>query len=235
MYNDSYNEYIRSVLGSPEQYTDYDYDNNYNYYETRNNTQIEDCYPEIYNIVYPMVQKRCQNITEPVTKDEVEKMVEELYGSLEGNDDINVNITVNNNIDKLNSIQLEQNRTEDKKSNDTEIKPRTNYRQQPNRSTGLFRPNVEPKREEPLPPRVDSNTEFRNKQEDRNVLKEAIQEPKETRFCNNGLCDIIRILLVRELIGGPNRPGWPGNQRPPFPPPGRPGNRPPFFPYYYGR
>lgn len=242
-YNDSYNDYIRNVLGKentngdnnndnslkyPEEdksyycdyshpknnmqnydlmYSDYQnrygmpdyyeygyYPNGYNSYDTRENSEIEECYPEIYSVVYPMVQKACRNITEPVTKEDVEKMVEELYGSLEGNDDINVNITLNNNIDNLNSIQVEQN--QEKKDV-----------RQPNRSTGLFKPNVEPKREVSLKPKL--------------------EEPKQPRFCNNGLCDIIRILLVRELIGGPNRPPI----RPPYPPfrPG-PGPRPPFGP-----
>ena len=56
----------------------------------------------------------------------------------------------------------------------------------------------------------------------RNV--EQRSEPrKETRQFNRGLSDIVRILLLRELLG---RPGYPAN-RPPFPPPGRP----PFPPY----
>ena len=55
---------------------------------------------------------------------------------------------------------------------------------------------------------------------------------RETRQINRGLRDIIRILILRELLG---RPGFPGHRpprpsmRPPFP--GRPGGgRPPFMP-----
>lgn len=285
MYKDSYNDYIRSVLGNTEQknedglkypeedksyycdyshpknnmqqydmqnynimYSDYqnrygmpdyynygDYPNGYNYTETRANPEIEECYPEIYGIVYPMVQKACENISEPVSKADVEKMVEELYGSLEGNDDINLNITLNNNIDNLNSIQVEQNQ------GNSVIQNRTQSTRQPNRSTGLFKPNVEPKRQEPLPPRVERqevrNIEQKVNVENSQILEKSLKEPKETRFCNNGLCDIIRILLVRELLSGPNRPG----NRPPFGPyppfgpgPGPrpifgPGPRPPFY------
>ena len=236
-YNIMYSDY-QNRYGMPNYYDYGDFPNGYNSYDTRTNSEIEECYPEIYGIVYPMVQKACRGITEPVTKADVEKMVEELYGNLEGNDDINVNITLNNNIDNLNSIQVEnsqgnsveQTRTEEKQANIVQTKQEVNYRQrptrQPNRSTGLFKPNVEPKREVPLPPRIEQKQEFRNNNVNTNILDQAKENPKEPRFCNNGLCDIIRILLVRELLGGPNRPG----NRPPFPPPYRPGPRPPFGP-----
>ena len=229
-YNIMYSDY-QNRYGMPNYYDYGDYPNGYNYTETRAYPEIEECYPEIYGIVYPMVQKACRNVTDPVTKADVEKMVEELYGSLEGNDDINVNITLNNNIDKLNSIQVEgsqgnsiqQTRIEE---NLSEAKQEINYRQrptkQPNRSTGLFKPNVEPTRDIPIPPRVEKKQEVRNNL-NTNILEKTKDEPKETRYCNNGLCDIIRILLVRELLGGPNKP----SPRPPY----RPGPRPPFGPF----
>lgn len=54
---------------------------------------------------------------------------------------------------------------------------------------------------------------------------------RETRQFNRGLSDIIRILLLRELLGRPGffepRPPRP-QMRPPFPPPGRPPMRPPY-------
>lgn len=63
-----------------------------------------------------------------------------------------------------------------------------------------------------------------------------VEKTKEERYCkdcdnrqrNTGLNDIIRILLLRELIG---RPGFPGFRppRPPPPPPPRP-PRPPMRP-----
>lgn len=203
-YNIMYSDY-QNRYGMPNYYEYADYPNGYNSTETRANPDIEECYPEIYGVVYPMVQKACRNIKDTVTKNDVEKMVEELYGSLEGNDDINVNITLNNNIDNSNSIQVQQRPT-----------------RQPNRSTGLFKPNVEPKREVPVSPKAEAKQEFRNNSNS-NVLEKSKEEPKETRYCNNGLCDIIRILLVRELLQGPNRPG----PRPPY----RPGPRPPFGPF----
>ena len=229
-YNIMYSDY-QNRYGMPNYYDYCDYPNGYNYEDTRGNSKIEECYPEIYGIVYPMVQKACRNITEPVSKEDVEKMVEELYGNLEGNDDINLNITLNNNIDNSNLIQVEQ-----KQTNSME-RIRTENNRPNNRSTGLFKPNVEPKRETSIPLKAEQKQDVRNNIQNSNILEKAKQDNKETRYCNNGLCDIIRILLVRELLGGPNRPGnrppfkpyppfgpWPG-PRPPF----GPGPRPPFF------
>lgn len=218
-YNIMYSDY-QNRYGMPNYYEYADYPNGYNYTETRANPEIEECYPEIYGIVYPMVQKACRSVTEPVTKADVEKMVEELYGSLEGNDDINVNITLNNNIDNLNSIQVEQNQGNSVEQFRINENNRTKMTNRTNRSTGLFKPNIEPKREVPIPQKTEQKQEVRNNS---NVLEKTMGIPKETRYCNNGLCDIIRILLVRELLGGPNKPG----PRPPF----RPGPRPPFGPF----
>ena len=46
---------------------------------------------------------------------------------------------------------------------------------------------------------------------------------------NTGLNDLIRILLLRELLGRPGFPGFPGG-RPPRPRPPRPPMRPPMRP-----
>ena len=61
----------------------------------------------------------------------------------------------------------------------------------------------------------------------KNLRKEEVRENRgeDRQFRNKGLQDLIRILLIRELLG---RPGRPGN-RPPMPPP-RPPMRPPFPP-----
>ena len=74
MQNNSYEEYIRSVLGYPmTEQNDYYQDYNYN-----RNSELEDCYPEIYNVVYPMVKNACQNINRPLTSKEVDRIVDEL-------------------------------------------------------------------------------------------------------------------------------------------------------------
>ena len=244
-YNIMYSDY-QNRFGMPNYYEYGDYPNGYNHAETRNNSEIEECYPEIYGIVYPMVQKACRNVTSPVTKADVEKMVEELYGSIEGNDEINLNITLNNNIDNLNSIQVEQNQRNTLEQNmepkqvNKEIYSAQKPTRQVNRSTGLFKPNVEPKREVQIQPKIEQVQNERSNNQGIDLLEQSKQSPKETRFCNNGLCDIIRILLVRELLDGPKgpRPGPrpPFRPYPPFGPGPGPGPRPPFYPFGpYGR
>ncbi|MCI8273250.1 MAG: hypothetical protein HFJ55_04115 [Clostridia bacterium] len=56
------------------------------------------------------------------------------------------------------------------------------------------------------------------------------QEDRQKRIRNNTLNDLIRILILRELLGGPGFPGRPPI-RPPMPPrPPRPPHRPPVRP-----
>lgn len=83
---------------------------------------------------------------------------------------------------------------------------------------------------------VQSNaiTKTANKTVDAKVVEKSIEkrENRETRQFNRGLRDLIKILLIRELL---NRPGGPHRPRPPMPGPGprppvRPPMRPPFGP-----
>lgn len=89
MYNETYDEYIRSILGYPP-INSY---NNYENYNTRNNDynmiedeKITECYPEIYKIVYPMIKTKCNNIQGNVTSENIENMTDEIYYSLEEKD-----------------------------------------------------------------------------------------------------------------------------------------------------
>lgn len=175
MYNESYEEYIRNILGYSNTNYNNCYENNYNAYMTnyRNNEkddQLEACYPEIYKVVYPMVNKACDNNTKPVTPELVDKLTDEIYLAIENDNRINININLSND------VQSTKNRNV---SNNT---------------------------------KVESSKEIReNRGEDR-------------QFRNRGLQDLIRILLIQELLRRRRR--LPGN-RLPFPP-NRPPMRPPF-------
>ncbi len=76
-----------------------------------------------------------------------------------------------------------------------------------------------------------------NKNVTNSVRAEKVKENRgeDRQFRNKGLQDLIRILLIRELLGRPgNRPPMPPHRppmRPPFPPggPGQ-GPRPPIMP-----
>lgn len=98
MYDEIYQEYIRSVLGYPERQPiyqndmyniNYDSRNNYqNFFdngiekniENRNeNKELEKFYPDIYNIVYPIVQEKCEENRGDITEATINKMTEEVY------------------------------------------------------------------------------------------------------------------------------------------------------------
>lgn len=113
MYHETYDDYIRSILGySPmdslnDDLQDYRNSNiNYNmYWEMNNHTNmdLERCYPEIYRIVYPMITTKCDTIKTPLTDREIEDITDEIYNALESRNDTrtietsNINKTVVSN------------------------------------------------------------------------------------------------------------------------------------------
>lgn len=200
MYNETYDDYIRSILGYPpmrsydDNYIDYRNQNmNFNYDPTSNmnitsmNTNpmnsssdmdLENCYPEIYKIVYPMICKKCDNVRMPVTNEDIENMTDEIYFALEGRAEVQLNINLGNEVRSSGTASTNITRTIDKKP---EVK-----------------------------------------------LSEVSDEKRETRQINRGLRDLIQILLIRELLR--RRPGErPPMPHPPMPGP-RPPMRPPFSP-----
>ena len=210
MNNQTYEDYIRSILGydnyNTSGYTfnnqyDYQYNNAYqqNYDNNRMNEELEECYPEIYKIVYPMVRKACSGINQTINRDLVEMMTDEIYSAVEAREEVQVNISLTNSTGQNNRASNNMNTKNLNSEKQTEVKI--------------------------------SQTENR---EDR--VENRRRRP------NNNIRDIIKILILRELLG---RPGL-GNTRPPRPPhrpifpgrPGRPGGpnnnmRPPMMPRFY--
>ena len=207
MYNETYDDYIRSILGYParnqfEQYNQempeyqsyQEYRNptfNTNINISGNNVELENSYPEIYKIVYPMVTKKCENVrSETFSKSDIENMTDEIYYALEEKQEKRININLTNDM----SSPKAQNSSA-----------------------------------------VSTSAKVENKRPDVKISQKAI-ENSEKRQINNGLRDLIQILLIRELLNRqrppfrppmPNPPG-PG-PRPPMRPPFRPGpGRPPF-------
>lgn len=207
MYNETYGNYIRSILGYParnqfEQYNQempeyqsyQEYRNptfNTNINISGNNVELENSYPEIYKIVYPMVTKKCENVrSETFSKSDIENMTDEIYYALEEKQEKRININLTNN---MSSTKAQNNSA------------------------------------------VSTSAKVENKRPDVKISQKAI-ENSEKRQINNGLRDLIQILLIRELLNRqrppfrppmPNPPG-PG-PRPPMRPPFRPGpGRPPF-------
>ena len=210
MYNETYDDYIRSILGyptrnqfeqynqEPQEYQSYqEYRNptfNTNINISGNNVELENSYPEIYKIVYPMVAKKCENMRgENITKDEIENMTDEIYYALESRNETQVNINLTNDVNGI------------RKANNSNSSVSTNITKVDNRKTDV-------------------------------KVSEVTGTNSEKRQINGGLRDLIQILLIRELLNRrrppfrqpmPNPPG-PG-PRPPMRPPFGPGpGRPPF-------
>lgn len=200
MYNETYDNYIRSILGYParnqfEQYNQempeyqsyQEYRNptfNTNINISGNNVELENSYPEIYKIVYPMVVKKCENIrSETFSKSDIENMTDEIYYALEEKQEKRININLTNNM----SSTKAQNSSA-----------------------------------------VSTSAKVENKRPDVKISQKAI-ENSEKRQINNGLRDLIQILLIRELLNRPRPPFRPPMPNPPGPGP-RPPMRPPFRP-----
>lgn len=201
MYNETYDDYIRSILGYPNNnmYNTNLRENDYMYSAQNNSSEeLEQYYPEIYKIIYPMVCKSCDNNSSPITRELIENMTDEIYFAVESDNEIDLNITINNEV----------------RNNNSEV--------QSNSTQSINNRNI-------------SNTK------DKNItIKEEHRKDKENRedrrIRNNTLRDLIKILIIRQLLRNrPNRPNFPHQPpRPPRPPfPGGPGpgqGRPPIMP-----
>lgn len=200
MYNETYDNYIRSILGYParNQFEQYNQEmpEYQNYQEYRNptfntninisgnNVELENSYPEIYKIVYPMVTKKCENVrSETFSKSDIENMTDEIYYALEEKQEKRININLTNNM----SSTKAQNSSA-----------------------------------------VSTSAKVENKRPDVKISQKAI-ENSEKRQINSGLRDLIQILLIRELLNRQRPPFRPPMPNPPGPGP-RPPMRPPFRP-----
>ena len=183
MYNESYEEYIRSILGYPRMtdisgnYMMNNQENMMSDYQNQNE-DLESCYPEIYRIVYPMIEKRCRENTRPITKELIDNMTNEIYMAIEGNQEVQININLGNSVG-----------TEENRNSGNQVK--------------------------------------REESQESSRQQKSSDNRQVGQFRNRTLNDLIRILLIRELLGRPGFPGRRPSMRPPFP--GRPGmpNRPP--------
>ena len=200
MYNETYDDYIRSILGYParNQFEQYNQEmpeyQNYQEYRnptfntniniSENNIELEKNYPEIYKIVYPMVAKKCENaMSETFSKNDIENMTDEIYYALEEKQEKRININLTNDMSST------------KAQNSSAIS---------------------------------TSAKLENKRPDVRISQKAI-ENSEKRQINSGLRDLIQILLIRELLNRPRPPFRPPMPNPPGPGP-RPPMRPPFRP-----
>ena len=211
MYYQNYEDYMRSILGYPIQEQQL-FQNTYNDYNNleyeylnkmpRYSEEILNLYPEIYKIVNPMVCKVCEANTKPITKELLEKMTEEIYLNIESDPEeyLSEVINVRVNLPDTKSVQEEK---------------RQNKHNQVNSNTM------------PLSKIKDNRIEKRQEKAEKEVsLNNSTKQNRQVRR-NNTLRDLIKILILNQLLGGNIRPPRP---RPPYHEPGRrPGYmRPPY-------
>ncbi len=223
MYYQNYEDYISSILGYPVQNNmgcslGYNTDQTNTYsnanieYLTsmpRYSNEILDLYPEIYKIVNPMVCKICEANTKPITSELIEQMTDEIYLNLESDtniDDEIINIRVN-----LPNSEAEANRNRQVQKNAQNTSGNTSKRIRDNRQDNSTKSRVEETAKATSQPRED----------------------RQIRRRNNTLRDLIKILILNQLLGGrrPQRPPRPfPPPRPPFPGGPRPNPRPSIMP-----
>lgn len=121
-----YDDYTQSFLGYPfqnsyDRQVGYEDDSQWKYYGyrqndlnmyTSSNEEIENMYPEIYNLIYPMVRKACMRNVKPITSEVIEEMTDEIYRNIETGNIINLNVNVENST-------FENNRGENKEESRT--------------------------------------------------------------------------------------------------------------------
>lgn len=202
MYFQSYEDYIRTILGYPVQnemsYNTYP-NCSYEYIEQpKYSSEIMDLYPDIYKIINPMVCKICEANSKPITRELVEQMTDEIYLNIENDTTIEedvVNVRVNLPPTKSeNSSNNRQGRTRDLNNENSSSKKIRDNRQ----GNG-------------------------NNVNDLNKVGDSQNRIIRPFRRNNTLRDLIKILILNQLLGG-GRPHRPNPPRPPFP--GNPGPRP---------
>ena len=104
----SYDEYMRSVMGYPNMRTSMNQPMNMGMMNTTgmnagmnmgmnmdtNTEDLERMYPETYRIIFPMVCFACDNLRSPVTEETVDMMTDDIYDRVEADGRINIDISV---------------------------------------------------------------------------------------------------------------------------------------------
>lgn len=130
MYNQTYEEYMRNVLGyiPSNQDMEYTYRNDANmyYYDMPNNyatsfresVDLEAMYPEIYKIVYPMVKKACASCRGEINETNVEKITMEVFTNLEVNIATETQVNVQNRkVETKSNSKIEESRNKSENRN----------------------------------------------------------------------------------------------------------------------
>lgn len=224
MYNNtSYEEYMRTVLGyTPRTMQDTFMANDY-YIMQNNNCLADDLYPDMYKKVYPLVCKECNTNTMPITREILEQMTDNVLNQIEIDLKIQTNVKVETrdglrNLDpkvedinyrtkesnsKLQDINLKNRDVSYKNQEISRNRQESNVRVQGGNSVQKesIRAQVSPAQKE------NTRTQVTNTQSINLNVEDTRGEDRNIR--NNTLRDLIKILILRELIDNGNFPGRP--------------------------
>lgn len=192
----NYDEYMREVLGYPPDNRALPYEDPFQAsvtyqqdYEPRQNS-LTACYPDCYKMLMPMVQKACENLYDPITEDDINRMALDIYFQFEQDDD----------------------RKEEEKQENRSVEKVQATQTNSSRMAGRrFDRNLE-KSISSKPITKEEMKSFENREE-----REERRPPRRPR--NPFLFDLIKILILNQILGGirpPHRPPMP--PRPPRPP-----------------
>lgn len=211
MYYQNYEDYMRSILGYPvreqnqfsDTYREYSSIINHDYSTQlpRYSSEILDLYPEIYKIVNPMVCKVCEANIKPISRELIEQMVDEIYLNIESDPEDYVSEVVNVKVNLPDTSQQEEKRQSKNSQSSSNVMSVSRIK--------------------------DNRIEKKQEKVEKTVLAENSTKQNRLVRRNNTLRDLIKILILNQLLGGNMRPPRP---RPPYPGPGgRPGDmRPPY-------
>lgn len=92
----SYDDYMRSVLGYPSMNCPNMGMNMQTPYQDMNQAcdDLERMYPDTYRIVYPMVVSACDMVTMPVTEEMVDRMTDDIYDRAASDSRISIDINI---------------------------------------------------------------------------------------------------------------------------------------------
>lgn len=219
MYYQNYEDYIRSILGYPVMTANGQYGNknlntyHYEYVSSRPtyNQDILNLYPEIYRILNPMICKICEANTKPITEELLDQMTDEIYLNIESdnlNSELNTT-SVRVNISKGNNESINKNNRNTENKNLNLSNNRNNHK---NTITNLR--NTDSSKITSKNNSTTNNKEMNREDNNENVKVEnrQVRSPR-----NPFLRDLIKILILNQLLYGNSRPRPRPRPRPQMP------------------
>lgn len=113
MYNTSYEEYMRTVLGYTPSYMQDMYEQNDYYIMPNDNdrmseSNLNELFPDMYRKIYPLVCKECSKNTMPITAEILEQMTDNVMNQIEIDLKIQTNVKVETRKEDLKNGKMQE-------------------------------------------------------------------------------------------------------------------------------